>query len=319
MRTIGVDFGAGNMKRFGEGGAVVLPSQAATVQGETMGRSAGLRSRKAPTVIGLDGARFYVGAGAHDWGRPVENLADERFVSGSPELRALVYAALAGMPEDQSLHVVVGLPQSALGADEAAGTAAAVKGWLTGAHAWTVDGVQRCANVERVTVASQVAGALFDYLLDDAGQFVPGRRAHFRQEIGVVSVGMNTLEMLVVRDGAPVERFTDSRTAGVRRLLDLVDPQGLYSRGELDEQLRGGSLDVRSALPVWGAEVAGHIERAWGKAFRRFAAVLIVGGGAILLDGQLVGLFNGRSVVLPEPVVAVARGLWKLAAMKDKR
>jgi hypothetical protein len=310
-----LDFGAGNFKRVGADGAHVLPSQMATVLGESLGRSAGLKTRKPPVCIGLNGSRFYVGAGAHDWGRPIENLADERFIAGAPELRALVYATL---PAAQSIHAIVGLPQSALADGQARDTANAVKGWLMGVHEWTVDGEPRAATVDQVTVASQAAGALFDYLLDDAGVFLPARKAHFKEELGVVSVGMSTLELLVVRNGAPVERFTSSLTAGVRRVLDLVDPQGLYSRGELDEALRANRLDVSKALPVWSSEVVGHIENAWGKAFRRFAAVLTVGGGALLLQPTLLALFNGRSVLLPEPVISVARGLYKLAVMKSR-
>lgn len=316
MKQQAMDFGAGNWKQYGEDGAQILAALVATVQGEALGRSAGLKSRKAPRCIGVGGSRFYVGPGAHDSGRPVENLADERFISGAPELRALVYATLP--QTDETLHVIVGLPQSALSDGQAQDTATAVKGWLTGEHTWTVDGEPRTATVERVTIASQVAGALFDYLLDDQGVFVPARKTHFQEEIGVVSIGMNTLELLVVRNGAPVERFTASITAGVRRVLELVDPQGLYSRGELDEQLRAGHLDISQELPVWSSEVSGHIERAWGKAFRRFAAVLLVGGGAILLQPTLLGLFNGRSVMLPDPVISVARGLYKLALMKAK-
>jgi len=311
-----LDFGAGNYKRFGADGAQVMPSQVASVLGESLGRSAGLKTRKAPTCIGLNGSRFYVGVGAHDWGRPIENLADERFVAGAPELRALVYATLPST--DEALHVIVGLPQSALADGQARDTADAVRGWITGAHEWTVDGEARTATVAQVTVASQAAGALFDYLLDDDGVFLPARKAHFKEELGVVSVGMSTLELLVVRNGAPVERFTASLTAGVRRVLDLVDPQGLYSRGELDEALRANRLDVSKALPVWGSEVSGHIENAWGKAFRRFAAVLLVGGGALLLQPTLLGLFNGRSVLMPDPIISVARGLYKLAVMKSK-
>jgi hypothetical protein len=43
----------------------------------------------------------------------------------------------------------------------------------------------------------------------------------------------------------------------VRRLLELVNTEGLYTLGELDGLLRNGQLETRSALPVWGREVSG--------------------------------------------------------------
>ena len=60
----------------------------------------------------------------------------------------------------------------------------------------------------------------------------------------------------LLRNGAPVERFLTSETAGVRRLLEIIDPSGMYSRGELDTQLRTGKLDYKDAIPAWTSEIA---------------------------------------------------------------
>lgn len=317
MRIRALDFGAGNFKAYGHTGGHLIPTQVATASGIKMGRVAGLRSQEPPTQITIDGHRFYVGSRAHDWGRPIENLDNHRFISGSPDMRAMVYASLSITRIQEPLHLIVGLPQSALADDNAQATADAVRAWLTGTHTWTCNNVPRHAEVEKVTLTSQAAGALFDYLLDDQGEFLPQRKPHFRKELGILSVGMNTLELLGVRDGRPINRFTHSVTAGVRRLLELADPAGVYSRGELDIQLRTNQLDVADVLPVWASEVAGHVERAWGTAHRRFAAVIVVGGGALLLHNELLGLFNGKSYLPEEPVLAVARGLYKLARLKS--
>jgi hypothetical protein len=103
----------------------------------------------------------------------------------------------------------------------------------------------------------------------------------------------------------------------VRRLLEIVDPGGLFSRGELDTMLRAGGLGIADALPVWASEVNGHVERAWGRAFRRFAVIVVVGGGAVLLHNHLMARLNGRSVVPELPILAVARGLYKLGMMRS--
>lgn len=316
MPTHALDFGAGNFKRVSDDSATVIPTQVSTVTGLQMSRVAGMGHSKRPTLIEIDGHRYYVGAGAHAWGRPVENLDDSRFIVGSPELRALVYAGLSTAPQtDEPLHVVVGLPQSALAEDVARDTVAGLRGWLRGVHHWTIDGVAREAFIAKVNISTQVAGAYFDYLLNDDGQYIAARKAHYKREIGIVSVGMNNVELIVVKQGKPVPRFTASSTNGVRRLLERIDPRELYSRGELDTQLRAGTLDT-SALPAWASDITGDIERAWGKARARFPVIYVFGGGVIVLGSHLYNIFNGTTLLADDPILAVARGLHKLARRK---
>lgn len=112
---------------------------------------------------------------------------------------------------------------------------------------------------------------------------IPSRKSAFSGEVGVISVGFGTVELMVVRDRTPVQRFTSGSASGVRRLLEIVNGQHLYSLGEMDTQLRAGQLDVSTALPVWEREVTGVIEKQWGTAWKRFAVVLLMGGGSVLL------------------------------------
>ena len=319
MTVIGIDPGAGAIKLYGPTGGVQVPSILAVDEGHTLARMVGLAQRKPPLRIRTDNGSFFVGAGAHEWGRPLsEDLDNDRF-TGSPELRAVLAAgftcyAQVHEPLADPLIVYLGLPLEAL-SEEAGAVADGVRRWLVGTQAWQADGRSLSVTVEAIKITSQAAGALFDYLLDDAGGFIPARKAHFDKEIGVISVGMNTVELLVTRSGAPQDRFTAGRTAGVRRLLDLVNPGGLYSLGELDTQLRAGKLDTSAALPVWEREVISFIERRWGNAYKRFAAVIVVGGGALLLRHSLVARFNAKAHVPDDPVLSTARGLYKLAAM----
>ena len=321
MGGVGLDWGAGNVKLWTEGGGVVLPSQVAVAaDGIQGGKAAGLRQSERPMVVRTNGHRFYVGMGAHDWGRPIENLDDGRFGIGAPELRALTYGARSTLGAwDYKDEVWVGVPQSALSAE----MAGAIRGWLRGEHVWYMgepdNECQLAWRVEDVTVTSQAAAALFDFLLDDAGQFIPERKGLYKQEVGVLSVGMNTLEGLVIEAGHVKDRFTFSDSAGVRRLLEFVDPRGLYSRGELDTQLRAGALALDRALPVWASEVMGRLEEHWGRAARRFATAVVVGGGASMLFSSLTMALDGRVWVPDDPVRAVARGLWKMWRQKESR
>jgi hypothetical protein len=325
MNTLlSIDHGAGNIKVYGPSGGSLLPSQASIAAGDQIRRVAGLHTTRPPLRIRTDGHQFYLGADAHDWGRPIENLDDGRFINGSPETVALTYGAFTTYAHQHGLidlmsddlHITVGLPQSALTGDGATDTARGVRNWLKAAHHWWADGEPHGLTVADVTVTSQAAGALFDYFLDDTGAFITKRKPEFKGEVAVLSIGMNTLEMLVTERGTIKQRFSDSETLGVRRLLDLCDPRDYYSRGELDSALRAGSLDTRSALPVWAAEITGRLEQRWGRALKRFARVIVVGGGALLLRQEITGRFNGRAWVPEDPIMAVSRGLYKIALMR---
>jgi len=212
-----------------------------------------------------------------------------------------------------NVAAIVGLPQSALTEDAAKQTAHGLRSWLRTEHTWHADGLRYSANITDVKTTSQTVGALFDYLLDDAGEYIPARKTEFKREIAVVSIGMNTLELQVTEAGTIKQRFTDSETLGVRRLLELCDPQGYYSRGELDAALRARTLDYRGELDVWASEITGRLEQRWGKALRRFARVIVVGGGALLLQQALTTQFEGREWIPTDPLMAVARGLHKFS------
>jgi hypothetical protein len=64
--------------------------------------------------------------------------------------------------------------------------------------------------------------------------------------------------------------------------------------------------------------VLGVIERQWGSAWRRFAVVLIMGGGALLLKDTLPLKFSGKAYLPDNPVQAIARGLYKMTLLKKE-
>lgn len=319
MKTLGVDAGNGAFKLFGAEGGLETLSQVAWNGNQRVVATMGLKKSKAPLNVKNAHGSFYVGAGAHDYGRPVENLDVERF-NGTPEMVALFHGSMSEYQRKygvfrEPLSLVVGLPQETLTGDLAEATRENVRRWLIGQHRWTADGHDMQADVADVKIASQVSGGLFDYLLDDQGKFISARKGAFTKEVGIISVGFGTVELLVVRDRAPVQRFTTGAASGVRRLLEILNGQRLYSLGEMDILLRGGHLELNAALPIWEREVMGVIERQWGTAWRRFAAVLVMGGGAILLPG-LALKFNGRGYTPDNPVQAIARGLYKMTLLR---
>jgi len=72
MNILGFDPGMGAIKLYGEAGGVEVPSQVATNGTRRLGPFPGLARRAAPPEILTQGGNFYVGLGAHDYGRPVE-------------------------------------------------------------------------------------------------------------------------------------------------------------------------------------------------------------------------------------------------------
>jgi hypothetical protein len=319
---LGIDAGNGAFKLYGQPGALDVLSQVALNGTQHVTTTLGLKKRQPPMKLVNDFGSFYVGGGAHDYGRPVENLDVDRF-NGSPEMQALLHGALTRYqqeyyPFDAALNVVVGLPNSVLAGESAEGNIEAVKKWMRTGHTWSADGMSHQVTISEVKVASQATGALFDFLLDEGGAFYPERKMAFTKEVGVISIGFGTVELMVVRNREMVERFTGGATSGVRRLLELCDPNHFYSLGELDLQLRAGTLETRDALPLWERDVMSVVEKQWGRTWQRFQAVLIVGGGALLLK-DLPYKFQGKGYVLPDPVHAIARGLYKLAVLNTRR
>jgi hypothetical protein len=318
---LGEDLGMGANKLFGAPGGLQVLSQVATNGTQHLASTVtGLRQRQRPLEIQTGHGSFYVGEGAHDCGRPVENLDFER-LTGAPEMTALLYGSLTRYQQkygtiEKPISLMAGLPLQMMSGPTAKEYASQVRGWLKGVHTWRADGKQQQVEIAEVRLNPQAAGALFDYVLDEHGKFIPEHSKLLKQEVGVLSVGFNTLELMVIRDSGVMERFTTGQTVGVRRLLELVSPGGEYSLGELDAALRVGRLNVDASLPIWAREVNGEIEKRWGGSFKRFERVIVVGGGALLLKDALTRQFHGKAVLPDDPVQSISRGLYKLLLMK---
>jgi hypothetical protein len=319
------DPGSSGLRLYGRAGFVNQSAHVAADGGGRIMQLAGLTQRKPPLKIeSASVPPLYVGDTAAQFGAPIDNLDHDR-QTGTPEMKAVLYAALTRYQQahgefDAPLNLGVALPNQFITGDEADSNKALVKSWMTGSHTWRADGLPYSVAIADVRPTSQAAAAMFDYLLDDSGDWRPDRKAAFRKEIGVISIGFDTIELMVVNNKAITPAFTAGKKIGARELLRLVDPRGLYSLSELEPQLRAarGALDVSAQLPVWERKITGFIDETWGTTWRRFAAIVIVGGGAILLRDTLPSKFNGKACVPDQPVLAVARGLYKLMLNQHK-
>jgi hypothetical protein len=321
---IGLDLGMGATKLWTSAGGAMVLSQVAVPSGRDINLGAlGLHAKRRPVIVQNGAGRYLVGEGAHDAGTPIERLDYDR-LTGTAEMRALVYGALATLPAvvlAQPLHLMVGLPLGLAIGDGARERVAAVKGWLAGEHHWTADKRELAVTVAGVGCVSQAHAAYTDFILGDSGLQVYKPQA--ADEIGVISVGFNTIEMLVLRANQPVARFAAGEQIGVRRYLELVNEThgGHYSLGELDTMLRRNALPRETPANLvdkWSAQIAGQIERTWGDSARRFARVIAVGGGALLLRPQLERIFGAAFGMPDDPVMSVAHGLYKLGVKTVK-
>jgi hypothetical protein len=318
LDNYGTDIGMGGVKVVGPEKSIQLISQVSVKTGHQVGRMSGLSTSQLPLQITLtSGNAFYVDINAHDFGRPIENMGMDRIASGSPETLALFYGAMTRMIQQtremtEPISVTCGLPIETLSGEKTRGTIDSIQKWLKGEHTWKGDDKDYQVNIAEVKVTSQPAGALFDYTIDQSGETIPSRSISLNKELGIISIGMNTLELLTVREKTPIQKFTKGSTSGVRRLLEMVNDQSLYSLGELDSLLRSKKLDVSRVLPVWEREIIGEIEKCWGKSWHRFESIILVGGGVLLLRNTLPSYFEGKAYIPDDPIFSIARGLWKL-------
>lgn len=322
--NFGLDLGYGALKLVGRYGGIELPSHIATAGGDIAADLAGIEAAERPLLIKtIPHQPYWCGLGAHAYGRAIENLDYDRLI-GSVEIQVLLYAALTRymhqchiIPQTTGITLYVGLPLEPLSGDKADETVAAVRQWLIGVHHWQADGVAHTVNIKAVHVATQPMGAYFDYILGDDGS--PRHADQLGQEVGVLSVGFNTVERQVFQSGTFIPRFTAGSQFGVRRLLERINGRShnAYSLGELDTMLRLGNLETLQDIDDWARQVLGEIEKSWGRDWRRFAHVVLVGGGAHLLNGRLLTKFSGKAATPEDPVMAIAQGLYKLAVAKE--
>lgn len=318
---VAFDPGANAAKARAQHGTIVLPSTIAVNGQVHVHGLAGLRSRKRPPTICTALGDFLVGAGAHDFGRPVENLDFER-LTGSPEMRALFYGTLSRLFVDEvpaELTLLVGLPIAAMTGEQAPETIRRVKAFFVGEHSWQADGHPHQTTVAQVQVTGQPVGALFEYFLMDDGAIHPARRADYKRDVGILNLGMSTVDLLSSRQGQIVERLTGGETLGVQDMLSEMSRQSGYTLAELDEQLRDGRLDLSLLLPIWERRVFGYLDKVWGSTQRRFARVIATGGGTFLLHDALLRRFGARLYVAEDPVLATAIGLYRFGVKQIRK
>lgn len=331
VTKLGVDFGMSSTKIVGEKGEIMFFNQVAIpLGGKVEGSFTGMKARRRPMVMSGAFGEFYVGKSAHDFGHVVESF-DFDTLTGTNEMRALFYGALTMFQKqygrfEGGLELAVMLPLQLITGERAKKNQDAVKAWLMGTHQWTADGEAYAVTVDKIAQAPQAFGALFDYVFDMNGLAIAGREDAMKYECAEISVGSNSVELMVTKRNADTEKFNAGLSVGVRQLFKRIDPRGLYSYGELDTKMRGKddefTEDIKAALPghvdSWAVDVIGYINKRWEGAHERFYKIFLVGGGVYLIEKHLRHRFNGKTVVPENPLMSIARGGYKILLVNGK-
>lgn len=308
---VGLDIGFGAFKASAPNKKALVVAHVAEAPAQDIHLTTDSEDKPDVQIIRNGVGRYFVGAGVTQLAA-VSNRMDYDKLATAPEMRALLYATLSKLslsPKDD-IALYVGVPLGFLTGDDFAARIASLKGWMIGAHQWEDGRRERSANVVSVGVMSQPQAAYLDHAKSEDGA---DKAAALEGEIGVISIGFNTIELLAFKDGRANKRFAHASRSGVRRLLEMTNRKlgGFYSVAELDARLRAGDLDVAPSLNDWHSEIKRVIDEGWSDEHNRFVAIAPVGGGVSFAMPALKSVFDGRLMPASDPVMSISRGLLK--------
>lgn len=312
--VVGFDPGFGNTKVC-LGGQTHIVQSAVSIPRAVGLAAIGMKSAgRKTTILSVRGHDYAVGMGAAARGA-LKTSMDYGSLA-SPERRALLYAACAEALNAHKLTMltdallVIGLPVPLLEDKEEAQAVMESLKQLKGAHEFSIGKTIYTVGVSKIKVLAQPAGAYIDYAYDAE---LRTRNGVSKSEVLVIDIGMNTLDVYVLKNGQVMESFIGGAEVGVRRLLELLATNGRDVM-ELDADLRSGALKFDAGqLDGYLGEVLAAVKRITPN-LKRFDVVIPCGGGALVLGDKLkLALTSkGAAVQWPDdPIAANVRGFYK--------
>lgn len=306
--------------------SAVIPFVIATYDGRTLdGMGGAYRIATRPDVLRVDGAQYLVGPGAEKYSATLLEAGDIERLSG-PEASLMVYATWAKLFGEQCEveieQFVGGLPLAVYQTENTRAIRDAVRNRFVGEHTFRFNDLAYRVKVNKVGVVPQALGAIADYTQVDGAAEVMAQR----DMIGVVSLGNRTIDMALLQGTEILPVGTAGEPLGVRTLLEQVQSHMPgYSLSELDQRLRAGKLACTEEKALWLRQVADMVNRRWGTVKERLGRVVLVGGGVYLLPNRegtknvaSIGLSAAVTHIPDDPVLSVARGLFKIGSGKAK-
>jgi hypothetical protein len=339
-------YGANKVARVNEDGEMttyVLPSAVGLAsRGSKEGLSLGgvvrgqRQTGRQPFRVVFNGVEYLVGPNVAGYTKPITRMDFDRF-NDSPELRATLYASLYQIVNGgaRRLALAIALPVAVLENEtEAERVNQEMRSWLIGQHLFSVDGVETALTITNIRAKiPQPVVTWFDWGLDSRGQWIKGREAQMAPTM-IVDQGFNTLDVLVTESGRISDRLTGGDTLGMSRAADELiqvlshryqvalelpraaelikdaangQKAAIYVNGERVEV----TPEAKGCLSSLAADVDNYLGRMVGK-LKQSYRVLLTGGGVLAMRKTLLNRFP-QAVLMPDPVLANARGLAKLA------
>lgn len=285
----GIDLGYNYVKATSTTGRkAFFPSVVGTVTGQKGFSENGV------LPIEIAGREWYVGAEALIQSVYASSHRDPGWVY-SDTYRILFSAALSELVQTTATaKIVVGLPLQDYNAH-----AGALKQRLLGPWEFKREKAQT-VTVEDVLVITQSYGALLDKALSPGGQIVGDK---WIKTVGVADLGGNTLNILTTNNLKEISRFTEGDGFGLLGALDDIaraiwaDCPGFTPKAhEVSQWLAAGKFEykgeMRDIAPYTAALdplvdlLLGRFSEVWREP-GRMAAILLTGGGAVLLGEKL--------------------------------
>jgi plasmid segregation protein ParM len=315
--NIGLDIGYSAVKAISGDRRVTFPSVVGTPD------KASFSLNGNTNILLVAPNHVQIGEGAVRQSRFAHHREDRRWVEGE-EWYTLFLAAMTEITGAKlaELNIVTGLPVVYF--DDRA----VVRERLLGEHRAQREG--RHAQVLRVNdcrVIPQPFGTLLSVVMDDAGRVTDTTLA--TGTAGIVDVGGKTTNLLSVEKLTEVSHETTSVDAGawavargVEKALSEKCPELSLREHQLMDAITarqvkyfGEVVDltdiVDAALKPLADQVVAAAAQLW-KGGAALDAVIVTGGGALLVGPYIQGRFRHAQVVA-EPVFANARGYWRFA------
>lgn len=314
----GIDIGYNELKAVTDARRVKFPSVVGTPD-----RARFSLNGNDEFLLTVGGNTWQIGQSAVRQSRFIHRREDRAWIT-SDEYYHLFLAALTELTAANwvELKIVTGLPVAFFENDKDV-----LQNRLMGEHRAQRDG--RNAQTFKVTdvrVIPQPFGALLSEALDNRGQIVNNQ---LTGQVGVIDVGGKTTNILSVDQLAEVSNETTSVNLGgwdiVRQIrehltgmcpdLDLRDHQIAEAIKTRTLNYYGEPVDlgpaIDSIIGPMANQVIAQATQLWNGG-AALIAILIVGGGAILLGPYLQRHFR-HARIAHNPIYANAVGYWKLS------
>jgi plasmid segregation protein ParM len=318
MKT-GIDLGYNAVKAIGPNGPVYFPSVVGTP--DKMRFSLNGDNSLVLSPAGM-GSRM-IGENAITQSRFIGRREDRGWIN-TDEWYYLLCASFTELSKRSvDLKVVTGLPVAFFDDKET------VRRRLVGSHEIERAGRgKQVFTVSECRVIPQPFGAVLAESLNKSGKIIDGSLA--TGNVGVIDIGGKTTNLLSVHRLSEVSRETtsvsvgawdaarevgrflkeDGRFAGLElrdhELADVVANRGVRAYGEWHEL-----PNIDMALERMAEQIIAEATQLWNSG-ARLDAILVSGGGALLLGGHIVDAFKHARIV-DNPVYANAEGYHRFA------